>query len=451
MIINTREEASQVNAGTMRRASRVLALALLLGGLVAAVVPAGAAGKWTGTLVVWDFPRPEAAAGWELAAFKKFEESHPGVKIEYTKLSWAGGGEKLDVAVAAGDPPDICGSGLRLPYVLQGALEPIDPYLTAEDLKDFYEGSLSAVTLNGKRWGWPWYNTVYTLYLNVDLFKERGVPLPENGQWTWREFLYAMQQLTFDRDGDGKIDVYGFGFTIQPTYLQPFGFIYAEGGRILSTDGKEFVLDRPEAVAGIKRLYDMVWTYKCALPGAGGMTTVDVHNAFLNSRTIAAFADTTGIISAFTTHNQKVEKGEIQGQKINLVTAGYPRGSTGLPVAAGPGVGSWAVFKQKDPAKRDVVMELARFLTSGKSQKEVVPLIGTFPSRKSAGNVWAGHPYLERVAPSVEYAVYPPMHPEWAKIDEKIMKELQLAMLGEKTIEAALRDAKRQVERFLRP
>jgi multiple sugar transport system substrate-binding protein len=215
----------------MRRACWVLVLVLLIGSLAVSFGSIGAASKWTGTIQVWDFPRPAAAEEWELQAFKEFEELHPGVKIEYTKLTWAGGNEKLDVSVAAGQPPDICGSGLRLPYVLQGALEPIDDFLTAEDLKDFHEGSLNAVKLNGKYWGWPWYNTLYVMYLNADIFNERGVPLPKNGEWTWDEFLSAMQKLTFDRDGDGKIDVYGFGFTFQPTYLQPFGFIYAEGGR----------------------------------------------------------------------------------------------------------------------------------------------------------------------------------------------------------------------------
>ncbi len=433
----------------MRRACWVLVLVLLIGSLAVSFGSIGAASKWTGTIQVWDFPRPAAAEEWELQAFKEFEELHPGVKIEYTKLTWAGGNEKLDVSVAAGQPPDICGSGLRLPYVLQGALEPIDDFLTAEDLKDFHEGSLNAVKLNGKYWGWPWYNTLYVMYLNADIFNERGVPLPKDGEWTWDEFLSAMQKLTFDRDGDGKTDVYGFGFTFQPTYLQPFGFIYAEGGRILDIDKNEFILDSPEAVVCIQRLYDMVWKHKCALPGAGGLTTTDVNNAFLNTRSIAAFVDTTGIISSFATHNEKVEKGEIEGEKINLVTAQYPKGKNGQPIAAGPGVGSWAVFKQKDPAKREVVMELAKFITRGEGQKDVVPLIGVFPSRKSAGNVWAGNKNLEHIVPAVEYAVYPPMHPNWNKIDEKIMRELQLAALNEKKIDAALKEAKRQIERLL--
>lgn len=58
------------------------------------------------------------------------------------------------------------------------------------------------------------------MLLNLDLFEERGVEPPANGDWTWDEFFAAAEKLTFDRDNDGKTDVYGFSTYILPGYYE---------------------------------------------------------------------------------------------------------------------------------------------------------------------------------------------------------------------------------------
>jgi len=195
--------------------------------------------KNTIVIRVWDFPRP-APQGvtkwedhWEYKIFKEFEREHPGVKIEYTRLSWRNGGEKLDIAVLSGNPPDLAGSAFKNAYVERGVLEPIDPFLTSEDSADIYPQALQPFTYNGHIYAWPWYMTVYTLILNKRIFAERGVPLPKNGIWTWDEFVDALQKLTFDRDGDGKIDVYGIAFTLEPDHTEAWAFIHSEGAKVL--------------------------------------------------------------------------------------------------------------------------------------------------------------------------------------------------------------------------
>ncbi|MFW5992275.1 MAG: hypothetical protein ACOCQN_03705 [Halanaerobiaceae bacterium] len=66
--------------------------------------------------------------------------------------------------------------------------------------------------------------TVHFLLLNLEIFEEREVEPPEDGKWTWDEFIDKMKKLTFDRDSDGEIDVYGFS-----TYILPSSVISGSG------------------------------------------------------------------------------------------------------------------------------------------------------------------------------------------------------------------------------
>ena len=97
-------------------------------------------------------------------------------------------------------------------------------------------------------------------------------------------------------------------------------------------------------------------------------------------------------------------------------------------------------------------MELARFMTNGENQ-EYCRYMGTFPSRRSAGDVYADDPernqHMQIVQQALPNMVIRPFHPLWQKIDERIARQLQLAMLGRKTAQEAMAVAREEVEELL--
>ncbi len=431
---------------------------------------------------VWDYPRP-APQGvkkweehWEYKIFKEFERRHPNVKIEYTKLSWRNGGEKLDIAVLSGNPPDIAGSAFKNAYVERGVLEPIDPFLTHDDSTDIYPQALQPFRYNGHIYAWPWYMTVYTLTLNKRIFAERGVPLPKNGIWTWDEFVKTMKSLTFDRDGDGKIDVYGIAFTLEPDHTEAWAFIHSEGAQVLipvedSTDGGgsdgsirvpyRFGFDTPEGIRGVQKLHDLVWKYHVAPPQTGGLSQNETWNMFTEGRVAVTPQGTWAISSLVRTNRERRKrnaeylaegKAELVRDTFEFSVANFPIGSTGKVLTASPGVGNWVVFRQKDTVKLRLVMELARELTSASNQR-YLRYMGTFPTRKSAGNIYADDPelgpYMSIVMQAIDNVVMRPFHPRWQQISDAISRELQLAILGEKSVEQAMADANRKVHEIL--
>src|SRR4051812_11627460 len=97
------------------RTLRVSRCFLLLGMLVSIMISSSTIrAQKSVTIKWWDFPRPWAdAAGdtdnnaWNAKLVKQYQDTHPGVTIEFTPVSWVDGPRKLDVAVAAGDAPDV--------------------------------------------------------------------------------------------------------------------------------------------------------------------------------------------------------------------------------------------------------------------------------------------------------------------------------------------------------
>jgi hypothetical protein len=110
----------------------VAGLALAISQLATAV-----SGRADETLKFISFHKDEKGLGdWFLAIIKEFETTHPGVKIEFTKVEAPAYAETMTTLFAAGSPPDI----VQLPafdypkFAANGWLENLDPYIAKAKL-----------------------------------------------------------------------------------------------------------------------------------------------------------------------------------------------------------------------------------------------------------------------------------------------------------------------------
>ncbi|WP_462410680.1 ABC transporter substrate-binding protein [Neobacillus sp. Marseille-QA0830] len=406
---------------------------------------------WTGTITVWDGPRwpddKDNKYHWMEQKIKDFEAEHKGVKVELVQVPWAELPNKLGVSIAGKSwpdiaPVDISGSAVSIDQIDQGVLESVDNLYTKDELKDFYPNALDAYTYDGKLYGIPNSMTVHTMLLNLDLFKERNVEPPKNGEWTWDEFLDTAEKLTFDRDGDGKTDVYGFSTYILPGYYEAWPFFYIDGGSPLNKDLTKFTFNDPKAVNAIQRLADLKLKDKVSPESSGGADVGGTFQAWANAqqRTVAMQPWATWAIGA------------AQGKyPTNFAVANYPTGKSGKPVTIG-GVGGWTMFHQEDAGKKKVVGEFMKYINTTDEQFEMATKYGTFPARKSTADKdpYKDNPQMARAQEMSSQAVMLPRHPEWKKIDEAIQTELQLVFNGEKTAKQAMDDAQKKVDEFLK-
>ena len=136
---------------------------------------------------------------------KKFEEKHPGVKVEYTCLTVDQFKNTIVTMLKSGDAPDLfpIPNNMTLPLAIQEEwYQPIGSYLT-EDFKATLNPIVFAngiTTLDNQIYSipeqMPNINSVF--FYNKDLLREAGVTkLPK----TYSEFIDACQKVTDNGDG----------------------------------------------------------------------------------------------------------------------------------------------------------------------------------------------------------------------------------------------------------
>ena len=411
----------------------------------------GAVEDFKGKITIWDGPRwsdeDENKYHWLEGKIEEYQKQHSDIEIELVQVPWAEMGDKLGVSIMGKSwpdiaPVDISGSSVSINHIEQGVLEPLDSFFTKDEKKDFFENALDAYSYDGKLFGIPNSITLHSMLLNLDLFEEAGVTPPENGEWTYDEFLAAAKKLTFERDGDGKTDVYGFSTYIFRGYYEAWTFFYKNGGSPLSEDLKEFTFDSPEVVQAIQDLADLKLKEKVAPETLGGSDVGGTFQAWANEeqRTVAMEPWATWAITSAQT-----------AFPTNFMVANYPTGEEKDPVTIG-GVGGWVMFHQEDANKKAAVADFMKFISTTEEQYTMAQNYGIFPARISASEMdpFKENPEMARAMEMSEQVVMLPRHPEWRKIDEAIQSQLQLVFNGEKTAAEAMADAKKAVDELLK-
>lgn len=195
---------------------------------------------------------------------KGFEEKNPDIKVNYVHIpdDYVG---KMNTILAGGDAPDVfyVPDGDFGRWVSQGLLLPIDDLLKAHnfDSSDMWESALvryrydGAVTGKGKLYALPKDVGPTVLYYNKDIFKKMNVPFPSaDTPMTFEQLLDTAKKLTVTNNG--KVDQYGMG----PIWWE--GFVLGNGGKFLSDDRKEFLLNGKEATDALQFAADLSNKYK---------------------------------------------------------------------------------------------------------------------------------------------------------------------------------------------
>lgn len=144
----------------------------------------------------------------------RYQQEHPEITIEYSEATWSDFDTKVNVALAAGAPPDIVGERLGGIAVRGNAKQYVDltPYIDKiADKDDFMPSMMDLGNYEGAQIAFPVYPGPILFVYNKEHFKEVGLD-PEQPPETWEEMLSAAQKLTV-KEGDV---VKRAGFLITP-------------------------------------------------------------------------------------------------------------------------------------------------------------------------------------------------------------------------------------------
>ena len=358
---------------------------------------------------------PEARVG---SLVDKFEAENPNTTVELERVAWDAYNQRLLTAVAGGDPPDV--SQVKLWWVPQlvelGALEPLDDYIASwSGRSDVYDRVWDLVRYtDGKTYAMPLQMVILYMYYRVDMFEELGLSIPT----TRDEFLETAKALTRDTDGDGAIDVYGFGIR------------GARGGQdwwgtFVLSSGAEFVpggLTSSKAVAANQWFIDLFRTERVSPPTTPSDGFSEIVANMQSGRT------------AMTIHHigSAARMVEALGDKISA-----------FPVPAGTD-GHWTSFGDEENAifasseVKDAAFDWISFLATAENNLEWQDASGQISINASNANVDYGElsRFVKATTDSSEFAGVLPAHPATSEFVEALWPaSMQRAFLGQITSE----------------
>jgi len=203
---------------------------------------------------------------------ESFKETHPDVTVRYETIPAGDYTQRLTFQLAGGNPPDAgwMMEDAASTFANAGVLEDLAPALTAAegyDLADFSEPAMGLWRGDAEVWGVPFSTSPFVIFYNKEMFDAAGLDDPmtlaANGEWDMDKFQEVAKALSEANDAWGFEfkDGQGYDSRIMHALMPP---IRAYGGDVWAN--QECGFDKPEAIAAVQQLHDMVFVDESIVP-----------------------------------------------------------------------------------------------------------------------------------------------------------------------------------------
>ena len=312
-----------------------------------------------------------------------------------------------------------------------GHLEPLDNWLSAEVLTDYWNDVPASVKemydWQGHPVGMGTIGNSQKFVYNTAALKSVGLDAPK----TWDELLSAAEAIKAAGN-----DTYGFTAGLEklvkatgvwlPIFISNGGQVFDDSmhPQINSQAGKD-------ALAYLLKLVNTM------PPGGSAYTEGDEIKSIATG--LAALDPVAWVPDGYTTASPDVQKSIEFGLQ--------PAGSDGSkPVMGGLGLTVSAYSKHKADAAAYVA-----WFNSKKVQADLIVANGGQPVRASAWEANAGaQPWFKAQADNLAAAWVRPQIPEWSQVDTAIGTAMSQALAGELTVDQAMDQAQQEVDQIMK-
>jgi len=369
------------------------------------------------TLKFWQF-WPE---DWLKPELSKFE-AQTGIKVEVERLTWGDGLNKIITALAAGEGPDVIEIGSTWVAGFSSGLTALE----TSGIKEQLNGWAPAL-YQGNTYAYPWTLSTGALYVNLDLLKKVGEPVPVD----WASLLRASQKI----QALGP-EIYGYGIKTgsYSTWQKFLPFAWSNQARVIDEKGAIGV-GKPEFIKAVS-------FYK-ELKDAGLFDDNQVVRKFFETGRLGFMLDEPGQV-------KRLHEGhpELHFQVIKLP----PPKTSGQSMAF---LGGQMLAVPKSTKHPEAAQKLIRFLIKPEAASAITSRITTlFPAQKGASELpfyWDQHPELLVFLESLNHSTAPPAHPQWVQIQEVFSEALERTLYGLDSPEVAMATAQAQIEILIKP
>jgi ABC-type glycerol-3-phosphate transport system substrate-binding protein len=378
------------------------------------------------TLTVWQTYSNEEQEVF-LSFIEEFEQANPGIDVETVNIPFDGMEPKILTSLATETAPDIGRVDVAfLPKLaIRGALYPLDDYGVDEIRGEIRVVAMNSCIIDGKTYGIPDQVNGLCLFYNKKLYRDAGLD-PERPPQDWDEFVEYAKKIT-----DKEKGIFGFGMRNSLWWSLPF--IYSFGGDFLTADMNACALAEEGAVAGFQFKADLYSKYGVE-GGAWRSGGIRDDMGFQNRKYAMIFNGPWAVQG-------------LQSGGIDFGVALVPAGPAGH--ATNVGGNNLVVFStSKHPAE---ACKFMMFIASKEAQAKWANVLGQIPVNLLSDDMvdHAKHPYLKTFMEQMKYAKARPPVGCYPEIENGTNPEMQAALDGKKTVEAAMEAACEKVSEIL--
>jgi multiple sugar transport system substrate-binding protein len=340
----------------------------------------------------------------------QFQEQHPNVEVNYESLTWQEGGQKVSVALAAGEPPDVMFAYFNPAWIETGYVMPLDDYMTDEEKADFGEPSLDAYTYQGHIYGFPIWKQLWNVSANKELLEEAGIDwerIQEEG-WTFDEFLETATLLTKE---EGRLGKKQWGLVYNGTWAngglpEMWQLWNMNSGMPYPVDENgKFLYDDPRALENLQRIISYSTEAGVSPPENPAIENQVMTDMFNNWEAAMIARSGPYIVPAQQQRCANIEAGTEEGTCIEPVMLPFPHmeGEAEGTVAAVPAHIVYKGDTDKGEAFYNMAIEFARFLSSAEGDCRWAADLYEVPARDSAIEFCAENGLLDMNDPNMVF------------------------------------------------
>ncbi len=354
-----------------------------------------------------------------------------GIKVNLVEVEWDAMVNKQAVALKAKEPTyDIvdCGSFMLPEYVPGGLYADISDLYTPAERARIMDGMLDAVTVGGKLYAAPLMASWTIMFYNSEMFQQAGLD-PKKPPRTWDELVAYGKKLQSPR-AYAITDSLGPGEYVTTAF---FRWAKSAGAKISEFRGNKvyWLLDSPECANALNFLKSMIKDGTMD-PGSPTYYQQQIADLFGKGQS-AMFVNWDMMQIAFKNPEQSPYAGKIFAAPMPGARAGLSGSIEGHEYLAIP-----AVSRNKAAAKQFI-----KFLQSAEVQKKRALDDGQTPVLKAlfqdadVKKVLA----LDVIFQAAANCYYRPAVPEYTQCSDVISTEVQNALVNNKDVRKALKDA----------
>lgn len=360
--------------------------------------------------------------------FQGFMQKYPNITVNWSPIPDAYD-TKMRANVAAGNVADVfyVNPAMAQEYTKAGKLLNLSPYMARDNVSpDSYYASLMTPfdCADGSVYGIPKDWNSLGLFYNKAMFQQAGLGDPSS--WTWDDLTSAAQKLTKDKVA---------GLALPPDASRWGAFLFANGGQVLSADGK-----------------------KSAFNNDAGVKATQFYTSFEKNKTGVIPKDVGAGWDGEAFGKGNVAMTFEGGWMIPYMSSTFPSIQYGIaPVPSAPGGGkgnllytnAWGAYSgTKHP---DAAWKLVQYMTGSAYQQQVLHSGFALPTVKSLESdpYFTQNPGVKVLQDGAQYGHADFYGAADSKVHSELATALESIMLGKSSVQDALNTAANNVDTFI--